>query len=61
MVVNSCFEGMEGIMGLRRVWEFIPKAGKKRNERVKVSRATSSVNVWLPMRVVNRSSALGKG
>ena len=37
MVVSSCFEGLEGIMGLKKVWEFIPKAGKKRNERVKVS------------------------
>ena len=37
MVVNSCFEGLEVRLGLKRVWEFIPKAGKKRNERVKVS------------------------
>ena len=37
MVVNSCFEDLEGRMGLKRVWEFIPKAGKKRNETVKVS------------------------
>ena len=37
MVVNSCFEDLEGRMGLMRVWEFIPKAGQKRNERVKVS------------------------
>ncbi len=37
MVVNSCFEGLEGGMGLNRVREFIPKAGKKMNERVKVS------------------------
>ena len=37
MVVNSCFEDLEGGMGLKRVWEFIPKAGKDRNERVKVS------------------------
>ena len=37
MVVNSCFEGLEGRMGLNRVWEFIPKAEKKRNKRVKVS------------------------
>ena len=37
MVVNICFEGLEGRMGLKTVWEFIPKAGKKRNERVKVS------------------------
>ena len=36
MVVNGCFEDMEGRVGLKRVWEFIPKAGKKRNERVKV-------------------------
>ena len=32
--MNSCFEDLEGRMGLKRVWEFIPKAGKKRNERV---------------------------
>ena len=35
--MNSCFEGLEGRMGLNRVREFIPKAGKKCNERVKVS------------------------
>ena len=37
MVVNSSFENLEGRVELKRVWEFIPKAGKKRNERVKVS------------------------
>ena len=37
MVVNSCFEGLEGRMGFKRVREFITKVGKKRNERVKVS------------------------
>ena len=31
MVVNCCFEDLEGIVGLRRVWEFVPKAGKRRN------------------------------
>ena len=35
--MNRCFEGLEGRVGLNRVSEFIPKAGKKRNERVKVS------------------------
>ena len=30
MVVNSCFEDLEGRVGLKRVWEFVPKAGKKR-------------------------------
>jgi len=29
MVVNSCFEELEGRLGLKRVWEFVPKAGKK--------------------------------
>ena len=29
VVVNSCFEGLEGRMGLNRVREFIPKAGKE--------------------------------
>jgi len=29
VVGNGCFEGLEGRMGLKRVWEFIPKAGKK--------------------------------
>ena len=38
MVVNSCFEDLEGGVGLKRVWEFIPKVGKKGNERVKMSR-----------------------
>ena len=28
---------LEGRMGLKSVWEFIPKVGKKRTERVKVS------------------------
>ena len=37
MAVNICFEDLEGRMGLKRVWEFVPKVGKKRNERVKVS------------------------
>ena len=37
MVVQSCFEDLEGGMGLKRVWRFIPKARKKRNERVKVN------------------------
>ena len=35
--MNSCFEGLEERIGLNRVREFIPKVGKKRNERVKVS------------------------
>ena len=36
--VNSCFEDLEGGVGLKSVWEFVPKAGKKkRNERVKLS------------------------
>ncbi len=29
-VGNSCFEGLEGRIGLTRAREFIPKAGKKR-------------------------------
>ena len=42
MVVNSCFEDLEGRVGLKRVglkrvWEFVSKAGKKRNERAKMS------------------------
>ena len=37
VVVNIYFEDLEGRMGLKSVWEFVPKAGKKRNERVKVS------------------------
>ena len=37
MVVNSCFEVLEARVGLKRVWKFVPKAGKMRNERVKVS------------------------
>ena len=32
VVVNSCFEDLEGRMGLKRVWEFVPKAGKKKDE-----------------------------
>ena len=37
MGVNSCFEDLEGRVGLKRVWEFGPKVGKKRNEMMKVS------------------------
>jgi len=37
MVVNGCFEDLEGGVGLKRVWEFAPEVGKKRNERVKVN------------------------
>ena len=37
MVGNSCFEDLEGRVGLKRVFEFVPKVGKKRNERLKVS------------------------
>ena len=37
MVVNSCFEDLEGRVGLRRVWEFVPKVGEKKSERLKGS------------------------
>ena len=38
MEVNSCFEDLEGGgVGLKRVWEFVPEAEVKRNERVRVS------------------------
>ena len=37
MVVNSYFEDLEARVRLNGVWEFVPVAGKKRNERVKVS------------------------
>ena len=37
MVVNSCFEYLEGGVGLKRVWEFVSEVGNKRNERVKMS------------------------
>ena len=29
MVVNSYFEDLEGRVGLKRVWEFVPKVGEK--------------------------------
>ena len=29
MVVNRCFEDLEGRVGLKRVWEFIPNVGEK--------------------------------
>ena len=29
MVGNSCFEDLKGRVGLKRVWEFVPKVGKK--------------------------------
>ena len=28
MVVNSCFEDLEGRVGLKRVLEFVPEVGK---------------------------------
>ena len=34
--MNSCFEDLEGRVGLKRVWEFVPKVGEK-NKRMKVS------------------------
>ena len=37
MVVNSCFEDLEGRVGLKRLWAFVQEVGKKRNETVKVS------------------------
>ena len=37
MVLNSSFEDLDGRVGLKSVWEFVPKAGKQRNERMKVS------------------------
>ena len=38
IVVNSCFQDLEGGVGLKSVWEFVPEVGeKKRNERVKVA------------------------
>ena len=30
VVVNICFEDLEGRAGLSRVWEFVPKMGEKR-------------------------------
>ncbi len=40
MVVNSCFKDLEGGVGLKRVREFVPEVGEKRNERVKVNRVS---------------------
>ena len=37
MVVNSCFEHLEGAVGLKRAWEFVPEVGKEKNERVKMN------------------------
>ena len=42
MVVNICFEGLKEIICLNRVWEYILKAGRNRNERVKVSSDSGS-------------------
>ena len=36
MVLNSYFEDLDGRVGLKSGWEFAPKAGKNRNERIKV-------------------------
>ena len=41
MVMNSCFEDLEGKVGLKRVWEIVPKVGKRKNERIKVSSDSS--------------------
>ena len=30
MVVNCCFEDLEGVMRLKRKWELVPQAGKKK-------------------------------
>ncbi len=38
MVVNSCFKDLEGGVGLKKMREYVPEAGEKRNERVKMSR-----------------------
>ncbi len=35
MVVNSCFKDLEGGVGLKRVREFVPEVGEKRNEGMK--------------------------
>ena len=29
MELNNCFEDLEGRVGLKSVWKFVPKAGKK--------------------------------
>ena len=29
MVMNRCFEDLEGRVGLKRVWEFVPEVGMK--------------------------------
>ena len=29
VVVNSCFEDLEGRVGLKRAWEFVPNVGKR--------------------------------
>ncbi len=38
MVVNSRFKDLEGGVGLKRLREFVPEAGEKRDEGVKLSR-----------------------
>ena len=35
--LTAVLKTWRGRVGLKRVWEFVPKVGKKRNERVKVS------------------------
>ena len=32
MVVNSCFEDVEGRVGLKRMWKLVPQVGEKRNK-----------------------------
>ena len=38
MVVNSCFEDLEGRVGLNRVWELVPKVG--------VHKGSGGMNGW---------------
>ena len=47
MVVNSCYEDLEGRVGLKRVWKFVPEVGKKRNERVNAKAPAQSARpLW---------------
>ena len=34
--MNNCSEDLEGRVGMKSMWEFVPKVGKKRSERMKV-------------------------
>jgi len=66
MIVNICFEDLEGKVGLKIVWEFVPKAGKKEEWKNKGEQSDSwfwkfyqkgvAGGPWMSCGVVNSTS-----